>query len=711
MKIGLSLCDRSASTNASGGESSYSASRPMEAIKQILRCIANTLKQAFNTSRVDSGSKSAPALVDEEPWNPQEARYDLDCLKIPKSRIAPKAESTPHPSSRAVCPRPLPKPVELQQLNMPANPEDNFPNVFPFGVNYNLAKVPVASRLGISIETDQALRSELRNSILSRQGIFEWARQGGKGLRSQLESGLIASQSVSLGHGVVVHGLEGLKTRNGVQHYQILVSAPAQDVEGEVDTFVVPVTELQVPNGKVIEKDWLRRSARALQFHLSKVDPPYQDSVETPLVLSSGCNRLADLHVLQTEVSSRIQAGLVQSQNELTQTLRQLAPEFLPNNSGEAPWQLGPVLQRQLIIRQSNEGEIQQGPLASKRHFVRGTEPTPLPDASQVSATAPAAAPTILLDPEPEPVFVRVPPVSNLDSPRELTLVGKAPPYRPIEGRAFRQIGHDNHCGIAAINGFFQTPVISPAKAVNHILDHDESFSSVRNLAQSRLPGLYHPNLVAAIREGKGIVMRRNDFVDVNNQLDNYEDHQVLFENTSPAEQWDSVCNYKYPGLPKPDEVEITPDLWLSVAKGMHVDRLESMVNQFLRTKGNSRDWSAYPDRVTRYSVGDGYADNRAELEESIKDLIQKREGDQAGNTRFPMICMISGHYFAVARAENGDWVKLDSNGTNFTGIQPSSRFAKKEELEQALIGAGVIHVICEPLPLPKQPDSEAERR
>lgn len=706
MKIGLSVFDRSASVNASGGKSSYSASRPMEAIKQILRCIANTLKQAFNTSKVHSDPKSVSASIDEEPWNPQEARFDLDSLRIPKTRIEPKAKSTPRPSGPTISPRPLPKPVVMRHLNIPANPEDNSPNVFPFGVNYNLAKVPVASRLGVSIETDQALRGALRNSILSRQGVFEWARQGGQGLRSQLESGLLASESVSLGQGVVVHGLEGLKTRNGVQHYQILVSAPAQDIEGEVDTFVVPVTEFQVPQGKVIEKDWLRRSEKALQFHLSKVDPPYQDSVETPLVLSSGCNRLADMHVLQTEMSSRIQAGLVHSQDALTQTLTELAPELLHRNSTQIPHLLEPVLQRQLTTIQSNEGEKQQGPLGSKRHFVIDTEP--LPVKSPVSDTTPAAAPATVLEPAPapEPLFVRVPPVSNLDSPRELTLVGKAPSYRPIEGRAFRQIGHDNHCGIAAINGFFQTPVISAAKAVNHILDHDESYSLVEDMTQSHIPGLYHPNLVAAIREGKGIVMQREDFINGRGELANHKDHEVLFENTSPAEQWDSVCNYKYPGLQKPDQVKITPDLWLSVAKGIHVDRLESMVNQFLRTKGNSPDWSAYPDRVTRYPVSEDYADNRANLKKSIEDRIQKREGDQAGNTLFPMICMTSGHYFAVARTESGNWVKLDSDGTNFTGIQPSSMFAEKNELEQALRDKGVIHVICEPLTSPVQPVS-----
>lgn len=104
-----------------------------------------------------------------------------------------------------------------------------------------------------------------------------------------------------------------------------------------------------------------------------------------------------------------------------------------------------------------------------------------------------------------------------------------------------------------------------------------------------------------------------------------------------------------------------------------------------------------YPDHVILYSVGDDAA--RAVLEGDIDGRIKGRQGEQAGNTLFPMICMKSGHYFAVARTENGNWVRLDSGGAQYTGIQAPLPFTDSERtLEDALRFEGVIHVICEPL-------------
>ena len=94
------------------------------------------------------------------------------------------------------------------------------------------------------------------------------------------------------------------------------------------------------------------------------------------------------------------------------------------------------------------------------------------------------------------------------------------------------------------------------------------------------LPGLYHPDLINAMKQGLSIVMTRDQFIGGEGFAD-YRDYSNIYS-ANPEEQWDAVCNYKFPGEAKPDRVEITPDLWLSAATGVHVDCLTGMVNQFL---------------------------------------------------------------------------------------------------------------------------------
>lgn len=600
--------------------------------------------------------------------------------------------------------------MNLRQVAMQADPESAWSDSFPFCVNYNLGNVPEAGRLGPSVETDQALRFALRNAIESRQGVFEWARQDSEGLRSQLARCLETSDALSLGQGFFVYDVSDPRMQDGVIHYDMLVSAPARDRVDEEDTFLVPMTEMRVPEGNVVEADWLRHSETALQCHLSAVDPPYQDSVENPFILSSGCNELADMHALRTEVLSRLQAGLVLSHQALVQTFHELAHAFVDGNRSEIADKLLPDLHNQLAELTALQHVTEPSLLAAKRYFpsLEDTE-------SEVGAVVEVdwvSAQESLQESEPEPdsaSAVLASPVSaGPSSHTVLTLAGKVPFHQLNEFQAFRQAAvHANHCGIAAVNGFFQAEVINTAKAIDHIQAGYARVYGEEQLINRKLPGLYHPDLLGAMKRGQSIVMTRDQFVG-GKGFANHRDFSFIYS-ANPEDQWDAVCNYKFPGRAKPDRLEITPDLWLSAATGVHLDSLESMVNQFLESRGDNPYWSKYPEKVDKFAVGEDAV--RANLEGYINRKIENRKGDQAGNTLFPMICMTSGHYFAVARTESGNWVKLDSFGTNVTGVQESSVFAEKNALEQALRNEGVIHVICEPLTSSEQPVSEAERR
>lgn len=630
MKVAFPVFNRSASVKLSSGRVLPARLKPVAAIKKAVSDMGSKFRRAMSTLQ--------PVGTSE----PHRTRNGAVYSRIPSSR-----------------------PVSHTQVSMPADPAVTGRNEFPFQVNYDLATVPVAECIEPSID-DPGLRAALRGAIQSRQGVFEWVRNGREGLRQQLEQRLGENDCVFLGQGFVVHGLSGMNDQGEVHQWRLLVSAPAADRFGEVDTFSIPITEVKVPAYHASNGELLSRSEQAQQSHLLNVDAPYQDSTENPLVLSSGCDELAGLHALQTEVSSRIQAGLISSQSALAATVHELAPVFMDRARRDSVPVLTSALQRRLADHVSSCSALVPSVLASKRHF---------PAAPQSAKSE-----------------------ANLTSHTELTLAGKAPMCRPSERAAFRQVAGDNHCGIASVNGFFQAGVMSSAQAVNHILNTYAPVFGVDDLADLNLPGLYHPQVIEAMQRGQSVVMTREEFTGAGGGLANHDEFEALFVD-SPVEQWNALCNYRFQDATagsRPGSLEITPELWLSAATGIHADSLESILNQFLQTKANQPQWSAYPDRVERAPVGDLRA--RERIEGQVQRLLESRNTGANDDTTFPMICMNHGHYFAVARAGNGDWLKLDSNGTQVTGVQRAQLFAARGGLAQALGNHGVIHVICEPL-------------
>ncbi|HEX4917951.1 MAG TPA: hypothetical protein VFV43_08660 [Limnobacter sp.] len=552
----------------------------------------------------------------------------------------------------------LPSRAEPFQRNiaMPADPTAGERAEFPFQVHYELVR---QTHEPSAVAPDAPERLPLLGSAIhSRQGVFEWVRQSHPSFCRQLEERLATDGVVEFGRGVRAHGMQSLGQFGHVSRWSLLVSAPAQDKPGEVDTFTVPLTEVRVDR-RADRQASIDLADTAFQAHLLDVDPAYRDGVNNPMLLSSGCNNLADLHALKIEVSSRIQAGFVQSRASLDQTLKDLAPSFLGAKQSSRSKLLAGNLETELASRL----HIPAGNalLAAKRHVPVAEQP-----------------------------------------PRGLTLQGKAPMCRPSQTRAFRQVAGDNHCGIASLNGFFQADVMSSAQAVNDVLDAmegvwcDPANPQRSNLQALGLSGLYHPSVIAAMRKGSSIRMTKAEFLKAATQ-NNHRTYEAMYTQ-SPEEQWRALCNYtlgERARLPASHPIEISPSLWLTVATGIHADSLERMVNAFLQTKGDNPAWRNYPDRVERIEMGGAAA--KARLEERVTATMIRREGP-GGAGEFPMICMTHGHYFALARASNGDWLKLDSNGTHHSGIQPAQVFARAGQLAQALQDHRIIHLICEPL-------------
>lgn len=608
-------------------------------------------------------------------------------LRVAPVKVASVADKTLHTSVKSPHTRiPFGEPVSRRNIAMPADPRQPDKAEFPFAVNYSIANSPVAVQRVYSL-ADSGLKSALRSAIQSRQGAFDWVQEGQLGLRAQIQQLLDSDEICSLGEGVCIHDLFCAHEFSGGKRWQLLVSAPALDKPGEADTFTVPLSEMLVPSGGVDLGSFTLESDIAWQSHLSHVDSPYQDSVDNPMILSTGCNLEADLHALHVEMSSRIQAGVVGDQTALLTALKKLAPEFVKEKPANAPGLLLPELRRQLEQFDPDNLMSPHGLLARKRHF-----PSEAPPAFSLFRQSTAASVGSVAD----LISFSDSDTSEPSAPRWLTLADKEPLCRPNHKMAFRQMAKDNHCGIVSVNGFFQAEVMNSTQAVNNILEKYAHVYQVQCLTELNLPGLFHPSLINGFKNGQSVTINRADFVN-GPGLAKYSDYSAIYS-APPEDQWDALCNYRFQGSTvgnHPERLEITPDLWISAATGIHADSLEHIVNSFLESKAGNTAWVAYPDSVRRIPTGDPTV--RKGLEDTIDQIIQTKPA-QLENTNFPMICMTHGHYFAVARAENGDWLKLDSNGTNKTGLQAPELFAKRGQLKQAMEIHNVIHIICEPL-------------
>lgn len=601
--------------------------------------------------------------------------------------------------SEALLPKPAPQRYDHWQIKMPADPRQPECNEFPFAVNYDFATTQVMSATANRLQ-DPAFQMAFRDAIRSRQGVFEWVRGGQHGLRAELSAHISGDQAVSLGQGVFVHDLDRVNDLKGVALWTLLVSAPAMDRPGEVDTFQVPFTELNVPANQLQElSPWLERSELAWHTHLFNVDASYQDSVDNPLMLTAGCERLGKMHALNVEVSSRIQNGLVNNRAMLRETLQQLRSEFL----GADPSLNSLAVDRRLNQNFPGSGNESVYPVRSvftaKRHL-------PGEECPGVSIPAFVNTPSITQISEQTAYQLPVqPPLANV---RELTLVGKAPLCQPTSDSAYRQMQQANHCGLASVNAFFQAEVMNSVQATNTILDQHEAVwcGPPTTLQDLRLPGLYHPNIIDGLRSGREVTISKEEFLN-GKDLANHLDYQAIFAE-NPAEQWGALLNYdprvahmshdEYRNFrDNTQEISISPDLWLSAATGIHADSLEAIVNRFLETKNGHEAWSHYPERVERISLTSSRNYNQLDkIEDKILQKIDSRSDQH--NLSFPMICMVHGHYFAVARDESGNWLKLDSNGTHTNGLQRAELFARSGELDNALRDSDAIHLICEPL-------------
>lgn len=297
------------------------------------------------------------------------------------------------------------------------------------------------------------------------------------------------------------------------------------------------------------------------------------------------------------------------------------------------------------------------------------------------------------------PDFMRFEP----DSPRgetnaalpELTLEGKSPAQVPTteNGLVYRQPQVvDMHCGVMAVNGFFQTKVIDAGDLVRSIIQEDPSLMS-----NNPHGGAFHPTLMKSF-------LKSNHAVQIDQQsFSTGTFREFASDDKSLTDQWnrfDSVLRGWSPAEHQTSArtLEVSPGHWLTARGGTEAEPMIRTVNQLLDSRLTNREtqdaWKGYPSEVGSVVPLDTAAPDWS----AFSNLLNNSSVDR-------MLCytMQGRHWFAMVKSANGQWLRLDqlrlTNASDERGAicsVESEHQVNREGFGQQLADWHVIEVICD---------------
>jgi hypothetical protein len=316
------------------------------------------------------------------------------------------------------------------------------------------------------------------------------------------------------------------------------------------------------------------------------------------------------------------------------------------------------------------------------RYFIRYSSNL---DSTNGGETKPADKPTVGKPTADKPT-AGTEPAANSSLP-SLTLEGKQP-VTVVGNRAYVQPQlRTNHCGVMAVNGFFQAQVIQPGDLVRGIIAED---ADLRKPGSSTYGGAFHPNLIDSFRKSnEGVTISEEEF--------KRGDHKSFVPDDNIDAQWSRLCE-QVKATSNARSLSITPDHWLSERGGVGDGPMLHVMNQLLatHTAEASDPWHTYPSEV-----GLCFPSCEPENSNAFSDSLKNSKVDR-------MVCLseTQRHWFALVKS--GDtWLRLDDIQCE---LPPNERGPEQGELcevgqnkrvsnaqlKEQLNDWGVSEVICD---------------
>lgn len=294
----------------------------------------------------------------------------------------------------------------------------------------------------------------------------------------------------------------------------------------------------------------------------------------------------------------------------------------------------------------------------------------------------------------PSPQAESVQQTQSIES--SLSLDGKQPESQRenrLGSYAYKEASKQMQCGVQAINGYFQGPVLSAGALVPQMIADRLNFLEAIDTPPEGLCGLAHPLVLQSLKEGKPATISKTDFLGTEpNTLG------VLSEQ-SPQSEWQQLINLQNPGkdwvddkreLDRIDHITVTPEHWLSCQRGLDVEEITRLTNQLLKDK--PAQWSHLPEQVEKIEIDDG-ENTPKKLGFLLESWLQKHP-----QADLPVMVLqgrqgSGNHFYTIVPDAHGNWLSLNSDGTERDGLQECSLWAEKGQLGVKLsqVGAGAL--------------------
>lgn len=457
-------------------------------------------------------------------------------------------------------------------------------------------------------------------------------------------------------------------------------------------TFEVPVTEvpfegLSNPENRT---EQLIHLNNCMDTHLRALPDAFKDSPECPAIICPQYPRLAQLLTAQEECLGRQHRGDLNCREsidwicageELLQTISPESPRFKGEESCdfESFFRRTGVYNIGLNALPHSIGH----PQANHRDpgVIRGYKRHIPNDQTAPSRTTAASS-------------------SDSSSTRQvhtsgsnLSATGPSKPHwlqTRDSGWAYKEPARQMQCASQAINGALQRHAVTPETFSAHI-----AASRINTLHQLDLPtsvqkGLTHPKVMTAMLNGDSVEISKREFM-------GSQPHELdIATEQTPAEAWQKLVNLSPLGAGKNwfnhslelnaiESLRITPDMWLSAQRGAETSELLTLLNEHLAADSQGH----LPSNMIHWSV--------AEQSNQIPRIEQMAKQSVSNGRDFPIVVRTggaSGHFQTIVPDSKGNWLTLNSDGTNQEGIQPCNRWCNAGELAASFQRTGASDIL-----------------
>ncbi|MCQ8894981.1 hypothetical protein NQT62_00830 [Limnobacter humi] len=577
--------------------------------------------------------------------------------------LARKTPAAQHPAAH-----------HLRSVTFSTQRPSNQPPPFPFGVTHRFTGgVESMSHP----PTVASLMPQLRASLSSKQGFVYIRDANGLSPVEQYVEQLRRSDAIPLGHGC---SLVGAFTTPPAIASVFSPQWTFQVYDANLQyTFDVPVTEIPLvdlpnPNQRAQQ---LMHIKDCMDSHLRSLPDTYKDSPQCPSIICPQYPRIAQLVTAQEECLGRQFRGELNCRHggEWIGAVEELLPIISP----EKP---------QFRGEESCDVEtffVQKGIRDVGMHLLPpslGNICQPLIDGACIRGfkrhllNRPAQA-----EPKPEPA-------------RPVHRTASATPWLDCRdhGLAFKTPVEHMQCGTQAINGFFQQHRLRASAMAAHVAARQLDTYQALGLPIHEQKGFMHPKLLRALFAEKPVQLTQQEFIgndpqalDMSSELTRWQGWQQLV-NASPAAQGKNWINHRAELMAIRDLV-ITPDMWLAAQRGIDVADLKAVLNTELERNHPPH----LPSRLMHLDIHAQPQTMQGLESFAMQSLAQGKD--------CPIIVRTgrqAGHFLTIVPDRHGNWLSLNSDGTQESGVQRCKLWCRAGELAQSFRAHGVGDVLID---------------